>query len=117
MSLTFDPLPFSAWTGLGGVPPLPAFLGGVVGPGLGGVVGPGLVGLWGCRLDGLGTPYPPLVIVSKIFVCVIAFGILLSFLSFVIHSLSSGMTSDISLPITGCCASLCVLRSGLGGKG
>ena len=109
MSLIFDPLPFSAWTGLGGVPPLPAFLGGVIGP--------GLVGLWGCRLDGLGTPYPPLVIVSKIFVCVMGFGILLSFLSFVIHSLSSGMTSDISSPITGCCASLCVLRSGLGGKG
>ena len=108
MSLFFDPLPFSAWTGLGGVPPLPAFLGGVVGP--------GLVGLWGCRLDGLGTPYPPLVIVSKIFVCVIAFGILLSFLSFVIHSLSSGMTSFISSTF-GCCTSLCVLRSGLGGNG
>ena len=108
MSLIFDPLPFSAWTGLGGVPPLPAFLGGVVGP--------GLVGLWGCCLDGLGTPYPPLVVVSKSFVSVMGFGILLSFLSFVIHSLSSRMTSDIS-SITVCCTSLCVLRSGLGGKG
>ena len=102
VSLTLDPLPFSAWTGLGGVPPLPVFRGGMLGPGLGGV--------WGCRLLGeFDSPYPPLVMVSKIFVCVMGFGVLLSFFSFVIHSLSSEMVSDIPAVLE-CGTSLPVLR-------
>ena len=101
VSLTLDPLPFSAWTGLGGVPPLPDFLESVLGP--------SLVGLWGCRRGGLDPPYPPFVVLSKIFVCVMGFGILLSFFPFVIHSLSSELTSDISAVI-GCCTMSPVLR-------
>ena len=102
VSLTLDPLPFSAWTGLGGVPPFPAFLEGVLGPG-------GLVGLWCCRRGGLDPPYPPLSIVSKILVCVMGFVVFLSFFPVVIHSPSSEATSDIPAVI-GCCTSLPMLR-------